>query len=381
MTAGPSGAGQDPVNHLDILYFVQLPPPVHGVSVLNRIVTSSQVINQGLRTEILEIRFSERISQLNRFSIGKVVAFLRLLGRLAKACQSRRPAFIYFTLCPTGRWFWRDVWFLAVMRMFSVRRVLHFHGKGIADVRSPWVLAVYRFAFRGAYFIHGTRGLLASEIDRVLPSGERGHVLGNGIDDAYPDMPGPAGTRIEPRILFCSSLMRSKGVLVLLEALRGVATPFRLDILGVVPDPRIGEEIHAAIRADGMTERVFIHGHVTDEEKRDFYRQAAIFVHPTLNDTFPLVILEAMAAGLPVIATREGGIPEVVVDGKTGLLVEKGDVKGLREAVQDLLADLPRAERMGASARMEFASRYTLGHFESGLRAVFERILQIPEAD
>ena len=91
-------------------------------------------------------------------------------------------------------------------------------------------------------------------------------------------------------------------------------------------------------------------GGVSDEELRALYNIADIFVYPTMGDTLPLVVLEAMACGLPVVSTTVGGIP-FAVRPEAGFLVPPGDVKAVSEAVNVMLADPVRRREMGRNAR------------------------------
>jgi len=365
----------DEMPPLDILYFVQLPPPIHGVSVLNQKVTTSPAINRGWKTAILEIRFSNQIGQVNKVSLRKLVSMVGLLFRLGRLCRTRRPRCAYFTFSPLGAGFLRDLCFLTVMKAFKVTPVLHLHRKGIAAVQSRFLLSLYRYALRGSYVLHGSPGLLKAEITRVLDIKERGIIVANGTDDCYSSLNRTVDPTAPPRLLFCSSLFRSKGIFVLLEALRAIESPFALDVVGSFPDEGAREALVKATAEGGLQERIRFLGHLPEHEKQEAYRQASIFVHPTLDDTFPLVILEAMAAGLPVVATKEGAIPEIIRPNETGVLVERGDAIALARGLETLLGDPERAREMGLQARQDYLQRYTSACFETRMRTALEEIL------
>ncbi|HEX3455235.1 MAG TPA: glycosyltransferase [Gaiellaceae bacterium] len=98
---------------------------------------------------------------------------------------------------------------------------------------------------------------------------------------------------------------------------------------------------------------------VSQAEVADRLRAAELYVHPTRADTFPSGVLEALACGTPVVASRVGGIPEQVSDG-TGVLVEPGDPRALADAIESLLADPGRRERMSAAAAADARARFSL---------------------
>ena len=93
-------------------------------------------------------------------------------------------------------------------------------------------------------------------------------------------------------------------------------------------------------------------------------KSADVFVHPTLNDSFPLVVLEAMGTGLPVVTTAEGGIPDMVRDGVDGLICPKGDPSALADALQKLLSDASMRTRLGESGKARYRMSYTQEQFE-----------------
>ncbi len=100
--------------------------------------------------------------------------------------------------------------------------------------------------------------------------------------------------------------------------------------------------------------------------------KADVLVHPTREDCFPLVILEAMAAGLPVISTREGGIPDEVEDGMTGILCEKRDPAALADALKHLMEDAALRERMGRAGRERYERLFSASRFERRLTEILQ---------
>jgi glycosyltransferase involved in cell wall biosynthesis len=153
------------------------------------------------------------------------------------------------------------------------------------------------------------------------------------------DMPAAAGVELgEPEVLFVGRLSPEKGIVELLEATRGM----RLTVAG---DGPLRAEVPGAL------------GFVPHEELGALYDRAAVVVLPSYSEGLPLAVIEAMAHGKPVVATRVGGIPDLVEDGVTGLLVEPRDAGGLRAALERLLADPALRVRMGEAGRSVVAHR------------------------
>jgi glycosyltransferase involved in cell wall biosynthesis len=149
-------------------------------------------------------------------------------------------------------------------------------------------------------------------------------------------------------ILFVGVDWERKGGPVLLEAfrlLRRTHPEARLTIVGC--SPKISEP------------GVHIEGRVPLNEVPKYYRSASVFCLPTLNEPFGLVFLEAASFGLPVVATRIGAVPEIVVDGKSGYLVEPQNAAELAARLGDLLRDPGRAEQFGACGREWVSHRYS----------------------
>jgi len=122
--------------------------------------------------------------------------------------------------------------------------------------------------------------------------------------------------------------------------------------------------------------RVRLAGRVDDGVLHALYARATVFVHATRYEGSSLVTLEAMAHGLPVVATRAGGIPDKVRDGETGFLVAPGDVAALAHALHDVLADAGRARDMGARGRVILRQRFSSAVLIDRTLALYDELLR-----
>jgi glycogen(starch) synthase len=143
-----------------------------------------------------------------------------------------------------------------------------------------------------------------------------------------------------------------KGLVPLLEALAGLPAPTAWTLRMVGPDWNGGAAVvEAQARALGIAARVTLTGPVSRPALLDEYRSADLFVLPSTHECTPIVLMEAMAAGLPIVTTRVGGVSEVVDDGQNASLCRPGDPGELRTAIAQLLADPELRARFGRSGR------------------------------
>jgi glycosyltransferase involved in cell wall biosynthesis len=131
----------------------------------------------------------------------------------------------------------------------------------------------------------------------------------------------------------------------------------------------------AAIAEPALRDRAWYMGIVTGDAKDRLFREADIFVMPTLFDAFPLVALEAMAYALPVVASEEGSLPDIIRHNETGILIAKGNETALADALRDLLGDAVRRRQLGDAARRRYLANFTFGHMEENLAAAIDRCL------
>ena len=304
---------------------------------------------------------------------------LRLAGQLRRLrpdvlhLQDRRAGWVGRALAPALR---------------GTRVVYTLHG--VPDALSDLVGGNRRVADRrrrdGLYYLHGERWITRwSGAEVVSPSAavatyavehvglppERVHVVANGVDhlrflpgDRGPTRPG------ELVVAWIGSLESVKGLDVLVDALAGVEG-VRVLLAGDGPSR---DALVARLAAAGLTDRVELLGRVANPE--EVLERADALLLTSLAESCPMVLLQAMSAGLPALATTVGGVPEVLREGREGLLVPAGDAARVAAALSVLRDDPARRRAMGDAARERVLAAYTLEHCLDRLGAVYA--LEVP---
>ena len=179
-------------------------------------------------------------------------------------------------------------------------------------------------------------------------------------------------------LLFHGRVDRRKGVLDLLHALaalRGEGRPVRLLVSGIGPDVAAVAEL---VEELGLQDVVEQSGYTAYAQAPDVYRRGDVFVSPTQSEGFSNTILEAMAAGLPVVTTRTVGVVDCVRDGRNGLLHEVGDVEGLAAVLRRLLDDPALARSVAAEALAEVREQWSWPALTGRIEAVYDRVAGSP---
>jgi glycogen(starch) synthase len=180
---------------------------------------------------------------------------------------------------------------------------------------------------------------------------DRLHVIPPGVNPSLFEGPfeDPFAGMGKPRILFVGRLAPQKGVSTLVAAAGLLEDPSALVLL--VGDGPERKALEKEARRIGVDDRVRFEGFVAHERLPALLAHAELLVLPSLYEELGTVLLEAMQAGLPIVASQTGGIPEVIEDGVNGMLVPPGDPEALARAIDRLLADRDLARRLSEGAR------------------------------
>jgi glycosyltransferase involved in cell wall biosynthesis len=211
-------------------------------------------------------------------------------------------------------------------------------------------------------------------------------VIRNGVDvPHFHTPPDPARVRHEfglpagaPLVVVISRLARLKGLEHLLEA-AAILKPHHPDVRFLIAGETSPSELayldtlKALAVTHGVADRVIFTGRRSDVAA--LLSSADVSVMPSLNEALSNVLLESMAAGAPTVATRVGGTPEALVDGKTGLLVAPGDSRALATAMSRLLTDRPLAAQLGQAARTLIQDRFSVDRMVHSTEQLYLELL------
>lgn len=273
-----------------------------------------------------------------------------------------------------SRWsFRRKCLFMALALLAGWPVVFHLHGGGFArflrDESGPVTRRVVRFFLDRATAIVVLSERWAAWMHQAT-SNPRIVVVPNAV--VLP--PAPLAAAREPGLIaFAGRCTAQKGLLDLLDAAASIAARepgLRIECAGEGDL----EALRREARARGLGERVTLHGWIGPRERDALLARAAIFVLPSHAEALPMSVLEAMAAGCAVVATRVGGIPDLIEDGVSGLLVPPAAPERLAAALAALLADPAHAARLGSAARATIAERHTLERAMERLEQVYSAL-------
>jgi len=173
-----------------------------------------------------------------------------------------------------------------------------------------------------------------------------------------------------PLVLAIGRLIAQKDHATLLEAFAETRSRHPDAMLAILGSGPLEAETRSLAGTLGVDDAVVMPGRL---ETRDWLRRADVFAHTSRWEGFGIVLLEAMLAGLPVVATRVSAVPEIVVDGETGLLVEAGAVSAVASAIDDLLTDTARAGSLGAAGRARVREHFSVARMTEATADVYER--------
>jgi glycosyltransferase involved in cell wall biosynthesis len=261
-------------------------------------------------------------------------------------------------------------------RLAGARVLVHVHS-GMVE---PWLAAqprrwLARLALCGANSVvtvsNGTHDAL-----QVALGATRVKLIYNGVDIAAFDQGPPHNP---PRIVFAGVLTPRKGVVDLLQAsrlLRDRGVHHELLLAGGTPEE--GARVEAEVRREAGTTAPAARflGPQPHEDMPGLYRRADVFCLPSWWEAMPLTVLEAMAAGLPVVATPVGDIARMVEDGVTGRLVAPHRPEALADALEPLLRDVDLRRAMGRAARRSVSDHFDLGSTAAALDTLYREMLR-----
>lgn len=361
-----------------ILYIATFPPPVHGSTVVSMQIKNSKVINEAFDGDYVNLSTSMTTDEIGK---GGIILNLKKLWRISKVflltfwlLLTHHYNLCYCAITIGSYCFLRDAPFVLMCKMFGRKVVIHQHNKGMSKlIDKPIYRWLYQLTYRNVK-VNLLSWHLYSDIERVVKK-EDVMICPNGIKPTSKltvDSIKLRECKKTPHIFFLSNLLVDKGVLVLLDALKILKDKdysFVCDFVGGETRDFDASRFSLEVDARSLNQLAIYHGRKYGDEKAEYFEMADIFAFPTFysNECFPLVLLEAMEMSVACISTNEGGISDIIEDGRSGYIVPRQDPQALADAIEILLRNPHLCRSMGAASRKLFEERFTEEQFEQTL--------------
>ena len=363
-----------------ILFIATFPPPIHGSAVVSQQIKDSIVINNEFDGDYVNLGSSRTIDEIGKAGFFiKIKKLFRFIGTFIKTFSLlllHKYDLCYCAITCRGAGFLKDAPIVLLCKLFRRKIVIHQHNKGMSKyINRPLYRWLLPLVYKNAKVILLSWELYP-DIENVVKK-ENVFICPNGIKPTLNEeiIHNPTLT---PHILFLSNLITNKGVFVLLDALkilRGKGYSFICDFVGSESQEINTTRFLKEIEDRGLKDYIIYHGSKYGHDKYKFYIQADIFVLPSFDEAFPLVIIEAMEYKLPIVSTNVGGIPDEVNNGYNGFLVEPNDVNALVNAIESLLINPELRLDMGFNSRSIFEDCYTETRFEKCMKICLDNCI------
>lgn len=346
---------------------------------MGQYIKDSSLVNNSFECRYINLGTSTTVDEIGAGGISKLLRTFKIGFRVLQQLVSFEPEVVYFTLTATGGGFFKDTGIILLAKLFRKKIVYHLHNKGVALGQNKWYYNLsYRLVFRKAEVILLSEHLYGDVKKYVCA--EQVHICPNGVPDASITVSVPKRKVKDVHLLFLSNLIESKGVFDLLEAcqiLKDKGIDFKCTLIGGEADISVAR-LKRTIQKLDLQSQVHYAGKRYGDDKALAYTEADIFVFPTYypNECFPLVLLEAMQFSLPIVSTYEGGIQDIVENGKTGFLVSGQNIPDLAEHIEKLVNDQSLRTDFGTKGRKRYEEKFTLTAFETNFTNILKKITE-----
>lgn len=360
-----------------ILIVGQTPPPYGGQAVMIQHLLNHEY--EGVKLFHVRMAFSRGMRDMGKFQFYKFFHLICIISKIYYYRIFKGVKILYYPPSgPTSAAF-RDIAILFPTRWMFSKTIFHFHASGLSTHIGKHGY-FFDFLFKRCFF----RPDIAIRLSQSCPDeglyimAQKNVIIPNGMPDEA-EHPNAIGDNNRLRLIFMGLLERSKGEFDLLEAVNILVhegLDIHLQVAGEFKSPEYREEYLHYIKENQLDENVEYWGIIRDEKKKSFFRNADVFCFPSYfhSESFPLVLIEAMSYGLPIIATNWRGIPDMVKNGYNGLFVEIQNPQDLAGKIKMLLSDKELRNTLSTNARKEFDEKYSLIKHLELIEEVFKQV-------
>jgi glycosyltransferase involved in cell wall biosynthesis len=370
-----------------ILFLSVLPPPFYGSAMSS--LTCLEVLQQDKELEVFNIKtnFSKKFDDVGKMSLTKIGGFFLILNKIIFNSIKHKPDLAYIMPATAGFAFFRDFAFAFILKLMKKNIIYHLRTQ-ITDEDKKNRLKNYilKKAFKNCKVI-----VLGKELkNNILPYFNENDIfiLPNAIlrtitDEMYKKIEETRLSGSGLRLVFISNMMKPKGWPLTIEAaniLNKLNVDFSLTFAGSWPSDKEKNEFFDLVTKYKLNDKISYAGYINTNEKNKLLANSDILVFPTEYkfEALPRVIIEAFEYGLPVITTRYGSIPDMVIHNKTGFLLSGNSAKEIAGHIA-ALSDKRHLVNIGRESRKRFLDNYELSIFKNNFLNIIKHNLRESE--
>lgn len=364
-----------------ILVLGQVPPPYGGQALMFKTLLDGRYEHAELIHVNLE--FSKDFDDMGSFKFYKFWSLIKAIWLTWVYRFYYNTSTLYYGPAgPNKLAMYRDMLLLLPTRFLFKHTIFHTHAGGTSSLYSK-MNAVTRFFYRIAFFYPEILVKLTNYShgdDKVLQA-KKVFVVPNGIKDEFLSYEESRRERKSDivNILYVGAMYEERGIGELVEAaniLKKKRSNFHLNFVGIFISEEFKTKINDLIRHYQLEQNISFLGTKIDGAKWQVFNSMDIFCFPTYvpSETFGIVLVESMQFKIPIVATDWNGVPFVVEDGNTGLLVKPGDAEDIAAKLELLISDERLREQLGENGRKRFLENYSIDSFLKNMDKVFSEI-------
>jgi len=363
-----------------VLILGPLPPPYMGPSIATNIILKSS-LNRDFILYHLNTNTHTTLTSLGDLTLGRLLKNLNISIKMIRIIKNSQPDLVVIPISQTTPGFIKDSVFIIISKLFRRRILLQLRGsnfrnwlKEISKITKAYVGMVLHSA-QGVIVLGESLKYLFSDFFKdtkifVVPNGANFEIMVNNRRSS---------TKAKLKLLYLSNIQLSKGIVEVLNAMlylkkKYVNLKCEIDVVGNWLDEKTKSNCIRIVKVNKLP--VVFHPLAMGRTKWKFFLNADLFIFPPRDpEGHPWVIVEAMAAGLPIISTDQGAIRESVIDGVNGFIVEQQNPKQIAEKIKILIENPGIRNSMGQTSRQLYLKNFTEEKMVEHLSYAFNEVL------
>ena len=346
-----------------VLFLGRFPNPIHGAALMNESYYNGLKEDKDFNIKKIKINYSDSLDELGKINLKKFFGFFIVFFKLLKELIFFQPKIIYFELAPKGFAFYRDSTYVLLCKIFRKKIIFHFHAKGVETLNKKTISRTYaRFIFKNTKSILLSNLLyydLKSFVDEkdifILPNG----IKDNLSDKEFEKIIQERKKNKKLQLLFLSNMIETKGpldVLYICNELKKKKIEFECSFVGKFQDSNFEKKFFKELNSLNLERECKYLGPNYGKEKFKILERTNYLIFPTIEDVFPIVLLESFIYGIPVLSYNAGAIREIISNKKLGYVSKRRDWANLSK---ELIKRIKKTES-SKEIREEFKKKYLL---------------------